>query len=468
MDWTYKLKRTFGNRYAMTAVLFLAIMLWGSVTVLFGVLEQRTACTGYGVPAVLTKADPAIPHKALIAAPTDLSAPAPVEAWPERWSKKTAAAESAVTKALEKDHSLIEVFGLFQAFSDRTVVEDAAEAQYAVAKLEGGSLAFLGQGTPDPQVQAGELRRLKTVLDERDISLLYLQAPSKLEPGTEVLPYGTEDTSNACADRLLAALEEAGVDSLDLRQVLEEAGGDWDDWFYKTDHHWTQEAAFLCFQTLVEKLESYRQTVKVGLGEKRQNIAIDQRYTDPGSYDKTTLSRFFLGSQGKRVGSTYVGADDFVLWTPKFPTLLHYSGATGGDRYGDLTETVLFPQRVEEKDFYDGNPYTYYAGGDYPFAQITNYYNPQGPKVMLIRDSYACAITPYLALACSQLTTIDPRTFSGNLLSYIDWYQPDVVVVLYSSGLVREEEPYRLLAQPDPPSKSDALRWKDDWYESEK
>lgn len=465
MNWKYKLKHAFANRYAMTAVLFLLITLWGSLTATLGMLERGSACEGYIRPkeALLVKADPAVPGREMVCAAADLAAaPAPVAPWPRQIAEKTTAAETAVTGAMKEDHTLIEVFGAYQSLTGRTMVEDAAQSEYAVAKLPDGSLTFLGEGDPDPWVQASELKRLQTALDERDIGLLYLQAPSKLEPGEDVLPYGLDDPSNDCADRLLAALSEAGVDSLDLRQVLAEAGGDWTDWFYKTDHHWNQEAAFLSFQALARELEHYGQTVNVGLGTKRRGIAIEGRYTDCDSYDKTTLPRFFLGSQGKRVGSLYAGVDDFVLWTPNFPTLLHYAGATGGDRYGDMAETVLFAQRVEERDFYNANPYSYYSGGDYAFAQATNYYNPEGPRVMLIRDSYAGALTPYLALACSQLTTIDPRHFTGDLLSTVEWVRPDVVVVLYSSGMVRQEEPYRLLAQPSAPSKGDSLRWRTD------
>ena len=463
VDWTYKLKRAFGNRYAMTAVLFLLITLWGSATAVLGLLEEGAACKGYERPkaALLAKADPALPSRSLECGPADLTAAGTAAPWPRQIADQTTAAEAAVTGAMKEDHTLIEVFGAYQRLTGRTMVEDATQSEYAVARLPDGSLTFLGEGDPDPKVQAAELKRLQTALEEWDMDLLYLQAPSKLEPGEDVLPYGLDDPSNACADRLLAELDKVGVDSLDLRQVLAQAGGEWGAWFYTTDHHWNQEAAFLCFQALAQELGNYDQTVNVGLGTRRQAIALDPRCTDPDSYDKTTLTRFFLGSQGKRVGSLYAGVDDFVLWTPKFPTLLRYTGATGGDRYGDLAETLLFAQRVEERDFYNANPYSYYSGGDYAFAQVTNYYNPEGPRVMLIRDSYAGALTPYLALGCSQLTTIDPRHFTGDLLSTVEWVRPDVVVVLYSSGMVRQEDSYRLLAQPSAPAKGDALRWKD-------
>lgn len=461
-----RLRRLFADRFAWTAALFLAITLWGALTVLLGVLDAQSACAGYQAPSKQVlglKTDPGLPARTLAADPAkgDLSAvSADVTSWSQQLSAGTAAAEEAVTSALERDHSLIELFGLYQDAAGRTVVEDPADPQYAVVKLPGGSLTFTGQGDPDPQAQAAELKRLQLALDERGISLLYLQAPSKLEPGKTDLPTGVTDSSNACADRLLAALEDKGIDYLDFRQTLKNAGGAWTDWFYKTDHHWTQAAAFRAFQDLCAKLEDYDQTVSVSWGTKRQRISIPDRYTDPDSYASATLPGFFLGSQGKRVGSLYAGTDDFVLSTPQFPTLMYYSAGSDGQRWGDAGETVLFPERVEQQNWFDATPYTYYSGGDYPIAYLTNFYNPDGPRILLIRDSFAGAMTPYLAAVSSQLTTIDPRYFSGDLLSYVDWLRPDVVLVLYSSGMVRGEDYYRLLPQ-SAPAKGDSLRWEE-------
>ncbi len=461
----YRLRRLFSDRFAWTAALFLVITLWGSMTVLFGVLNARSACAGYRAPdkqVLRVKSDPTAPSRTLAgsapAAGSLDAAPAETTPWPQQLSAKTAAAEDAVTSALEGDHSLIQLFGLYQDAAGRTVVEDPAQSQYAVVKLPDGSLTFTGDGAPDPQAQAAELKRLQLALAERDIPLLYLQAPSKLEPGADVLPTGIDDPSNDCADALLSALDDKDIDYLDFRQTLKNAGGPWTVWFYKTDHHWTQAAAFRAFQELCVKLEDYDQAVSVAWGTKRRSIDIPERYTDPESYVSATLPDFFLGSQGKRVGSLYAGTDDFILHTPRFPTLMHYSAGSDGERWGDATETVIFPERVEEQNWFDATPYTYYAGGDYPIASLTNFYNPEGPRILLIRDSFAGAMTPYLAAISSQLTTVDPRSFSGDLLSCVDWLHPDVVLVLYSSGMVRSETYYRLLAQPAGPSKTDSVR----------
>ena len=127
--------------------------------------------------------------------------------------------------------------------------------------------------------------------------------------------------------------------------------------------------------------------------------------------------------------------DDITLDTPKFDTNLTYAcPAYGFTRTGPFNQSVCFPERVEEQDWFNGNPYTYYAGGDYPLATITNHNNPDGPRVVMLRDSFACALTPFLALSCSELVTIDLRYFEGDLLDTIGSYDPDLVLTLYTAS----------------------------------
>lgn len=462
MDRKYQIKRLLGNRFALSAVLFLLVITVGAFSALFGVLDNANACTGFTRPTPV-KRNPSVPHSQPVSRPLRADAlrlNAPVEPWSERVSKKTAAAEDAVQDALTDQHHLIQLYGGFQALSGRTVVEDHANSTYSVIRLNNGPLTFVSNDTTDPDAQAAFFKRLQHALDDRDISLLYLQSPSKIT-GEDSLPYGVADTSNHNADELLAALDEAGVDYLDFRQTLRDAGGSWNDWFYVTDHHWNQEGAFTSFLALCDKLEDYDQALSVSWGAKRRPIALDDRWQQRDSYEISTLPNFFLGSQGKRVGVLYAGMDDFSLWVPKSPTLLRYTAADPA-RHGGAEDTVLYPERLEETDPFSANPYTYYAGGDYGFTRITNYYNPQGPRVLLVRDSFACALTPYLAYSCSELAIVDPRYFQGNFLSYVDLVHPDVVLVMYTPGTLRTDVAFSFLSQPAAPSKGDVLRWKQD------
>ena len=67
-------------------------------------------------------------------------------------------------------------------------------------------------------------------------------------------------------------------------------------------------------------------------------------------------------------------------------------------------------------------------------ATMVNHNNPKGPKVVLLRESFSCALAPFLALSCSELTTIDLRYFSGDLMDTIRELEPDLVLTLYTAS----------------------------------
>lgn len=335
-------------------------------------------------------------------------------------------AESAVNQDLDRDHLFIQLYGGVQRLSGRRIVEDAV-SENTVVKLSNGALNFVNLQADSQAGDAVERNAAATAafaqeLQLLDIPYLYLAAPQKIQRGQTLLPTGVEENGNASADAFLAELDRQGTDYVDLRPLFEN-NGIYSGWFFKTDHHWKPEAAFFAWQELA------------GVLEDRYGFRTDPALTSPASWSTQVLEDFFLGSQGKRVGSLYAGVDDITLYTPKFDTNLTYACPTYGfTRTGPFNQSVCFPERVEEQDWFNGNPYTYYAGGDYPLATITNHNNPDGPRIVMLRDSFACALTPFLALSCSELVTIDLRYFEGDLLDTIGSYDPDLVLTLYTAS----------------------------------
>ena len=165
-------------------------------------------------------------------------------------------------------------------------------------------------------------------LEALGILYLYVNAPQKLQRGEALLPTGVEEYGNESADAFLEELERQGTDYVDLRPLFEE-NGIYSNWFFRTDHHWKPEAAFFAWQALTDELEE------------RYGLAADPALTDPANWDTRVLEHFFLGSQGKRVGSLYAGADDITLYTPKFDSELTYScPAYGFTRIGPFGSAV--------------------------------------------------------------------------------------------------------------------------------
>ena len=336
-------------------------------------------------------------------------------------------AESAVNSDLDRDHLFIQLYGGVQRLSGRRMIQDMV-AGNTVAKLSTGALNFVNLGTAGQVDQEAVGRRaqataeLAAKLEVRGIHYLYIAAPQKIQRGAELLPRGLEESGNATCDAYLAELDRLGVDYLDLRPVFE-SNGIYSNWFFRTDHHWKPEAAFFAWQYLSGELDL------------RYGYETPSILTNPNNWSTRVLDDFFLGSQGKRVGSLYAGVDDFTIYTPKFDTNLTYTNSDGSfDRSGPFAQSVCFPERVEERDWFNGNPYTYYSGGDYAMATMVNHNNPKGPKVVLLRESFSCALAPFLALSCSELTTIDLRYFSGDLMDTIRELEPDLVLTLYTAS----------------------------------
>lgn len=338
-------------------------------------------------------------------------------------------AESAVNSDLDRDHLFIQLYGGVQRLSGRRVIQDMV-AGNTVAKLSTGALNFVeldssAQPGEDVKIRAEHTAEFAAELETRGIPYLYLAAPQKIQRGLQLLPDGLEEDGNACCDAYLEYLEQMGVDYFDLRPLFE-SNGIYSNWFFNTDHHWKPEAAFFAWQYLAGELD-------VRYGSETPAVLID-----PKNWNTAVLEDFFLGSQGKRVGSLYAGVDDFTIYTPKFDTDLTYTNSDGSfARSGTFKQSVCFPERVAEKDWFNGNPYTYYSGGDYGMATMVNHNNPNGPKVVLLRESFSCALAPFLSLSCSELTTIDLRYFTGDLMETIEKLNPDLVLTLYTASSTR-------------------------------
>lgn len=80
-----------------------------------------------------------------------------------------------------------------------------------------------------------------------------------------------------------------------------------------------------------------------------------------------------------------------------------------------------------------------YIGGDYSLNIIKNNLSPNDKKVLLIRDSFGCAFTPFLSLICSELDTVDFRYYKqGSIIDYIEESKPDIVIALFNPSGIQE------------------------------
>lgn len=276
----------------------------------------------------------------------------------------------------------------------------------------------------------------RDALEELDIPFVYINAPFKIDENDKQLPPSVEDYSNENANRFLAVLEENNVNTLDLRDRIEAESLDHYSLFYPTDHHWTAEAGFWAYTEIVDALT-----------QMDAGFAVDPQLTDLSNYSLTKYENTFLGSSGRRVGPLYGGVDDITLIEPKFDTDILYSVPEKGiEREGAFQDTVLFKEQLKKIDYFRSIRYNVYCGGDYGYTVVQNHSREKNlevqstaKKVLLIKDSFSAVVTPFLSMGYEEVRLIDLRSFSEDLLVYMEKYQPDVVVVLYNPGAYADE-----------------------------
>lgn len=247
---------------------------------------------------------------------------------------------------------------------------------------------------------------------------LYVQAPCKLCALDNQLPLPEMTNNNDQAGWLLERLEECGVAALDLRENLHKDGLDHYSCFYVTDHHWTMETGLWAAGVLAEELNA------------RYDMELDESVLAEERFSDRTWEKAFLGSQGRKVTLACAQPEDFILPVPDFDASLRLTVPEWGLDLTGGFEILYDEEKIVPEDYYAGNSYGAVMMGDCPYIKVENLDNPGGPVVAVLRESFAIAPAPYLALAAGELHLIDARYYSGSVKELLEEIRPDVVLSL--------------------------------------
>lgn len=332
------------------------------------------------------------------------------------------AAETSINDLIYGKTAYINLFGLASKVLNKHYVIETSSANNVI-KDNNGQLHFLTFPVDlDPYVE--EVSKVKSLLDKMDIPLLYVQTPIKVIEDYTEIPTGLDDYSNANTDTFLKKLEQAEIETLDLRQAT--SALDYNTLFYNTDHHWTTQTAFWGTKQVVQHLKEVF------------DIELDSNdfYTNLDQYQLKEYEDSFLGSQGRRVGKYYGGVDDYTLILPNFETdytvTIQKNNVEPSVRQGTFEETIIHKNLIEEEDIFT-NRYAAYFGADYPEVILNNHKAEKELKVLIFKDSFALPFSAFLSTMVSETRLIDTRYFKEDILEYIKDYKPDLVLYVHKS-----------------------------------
>lgn len=295
-----------------------------------------------------------------------------------------------------------------------------------VVKDEDGSLYLMDEVdyTFDEQTETKNCDDTKAIMDAAEdagAAVLYVQRIYK----TGNLPYGLTFQRDRQYDFWRETMSSSGFPVLDIKETL----GEDKLLFYKTDHHWTVETAFETAKCTVERLsEEY-------------GLELDSSILDSDKYESRNWENSFLGSSGIRTGKYFSGKDDFAMPFPAFDTDLTYEHLIDGtitvQKRGDFEEALVDTDILDDPEY--NNKYNACLNGGYVENIIVNHQNEEGLNALVISDSYARPMVQYLSLCFRETRYLDPQEgrYNSSYVEYIKEYEPDIVIVMYSSGYVR-------------------------------
>lgn len=294
-----------------------------------------------------------------------------------------------------------------------------------IVKLDNGHLSQFGeQKLVHLDAEIEQITELYNHQKKKGKYFLFILAPyqiSKYDPQT---PVGHKEYSNASADVLIKSLKKNQIPVLDLREKMYEQQISHEDAFFKTDHHWKPQTGFWAYTEILRSLSKDQVIPKV-----------DALYTDAKNYKfKVYGKNWFLGSSGKRTGQYYAGTDDFHLIIPKFKTSLKLSIPSAKiDTAGSFEEVAYNKKALQDKDYFNQNPYAAYGYSDRPLSHWRNQSAPIQKKMLMIGDSFGNVPFSLLSLVFSTCDEMDTRHYKDNFEKYYDEFDPDIMIVMINA-----------------------------------
>lgn len=267
-------------------------------------------------------------------------------------------------------------------------------------------------------------------LKENNIPLAYIQSPFKISKFEDTDLSGIIDFSNQNADKFLKGLSDLGIPSLDLRDTIKKEGFPHHELFYRTDHHWRVETGLWATGVVAEYLNNgFDFDIDTGLYKKE-------------NYNFEVYPDWFLGSQGKKVTLAKTTADDFTVVSPKFKTDINYKILSQGfDKTGDF-KIMMDTSLLEEKDLYYNNTYKVYSDG-VDFLETENKAVENDKSILILSDSFADVVKPFISLGVKKTYSIDLRYFKGSLKGFIEDKKPDMVLIMYNPSVIPKTIEYK-------------------------
>ena len=200
--------------------------------------------------------------------------------------------------------------------------------------------------------------------------------------------------------------KEAGEDYvIDLGENLKKHADEYI--YFRTDHHWTTLGAYYGYEAIA-----------AGLGLEVQPL--EKMKAETVSYD-------FLGTYDSKVNTGITGGVDADSITIYFSAEIDKSNMMWDNDNDKTFDSIYNMDALKGKD-----KYTVFFGGNHSVTDIKTP-NNTGKTLLIIKDSFAHSLAPFLIKDYDRIVMLDLRYFNKSLKKYLNENEITDLLVLYST-----------------------------------
>lgn len=236
-----------------------------------------------------------------------------------------------------------------------------------------------------------------------DITSYIMIAPTAQEIYSSKLPsYAGLLSQKAFIDDVYKSVE--GVGTIDCLSML--AGHSDEYIYYRTDHHWTSLGAFYAYSAAAK--------------------ALGYSALGYGSFNIETASSEFRGTLFSKTLDDSITPDEMTYFHPSSGEQKITMTCNSGSEISRY-DSLYVREFLDQKDKYSS-----FTGSNVPIVDIkTGVEN--GKSLLVIKDSYAHSLVPFLANHYSRITMVDMRYINSDLNMFVDLDSYDQALFMYNA-----------------------------------
>lgn len=304
-------------------------------------------------------------------------------------------------------------------FTDQFIWRDSwivlkAIGEQAVGKIENKGVYFGQDGQLIAQFDLLDQQRLQKNIslvqsfsEKVTVPISFMIVPTVAEINKQQLPTLAYNTNQSdLLEMIQDQIKDTSLSWVDVYTPLVQASTQAKQTvplYFKTDHHWTAYGAYIGYQTYMETL-----------GRQALVAREDLHYS--------VVSTNFKGTQYSKSGAFWLPGENIVTWENEQPINVEIEY----DQTKEIHNSLFSMKRLAQKD-----QYTLYLDGNHARVDIQSDAQNQ-EKLLIIKDSYAHVLTPYLATHFSDIIMVDLRYYRAPLSQLIENEGVDRVLILYS------------------------------------